>query len=58
MEESNSKPLINFRVTPELRDRLKRAAKTEDVSQTTFAKQAIEEKIIKVEKKIVVPLDK
>lgn len=47
----NKRQLKNFRFTPELIERLENAAKLEDISQTTLVKQAIREKIAKIERK-------
>ena len=45
------KQLKNFRLSPELIDRLEKAAVAEDVSQTTLVKQAIKDKVEKIERK-------
>lgn len=56
--KENPKQIKNFRFTPELSERLAKFAKLLDVSQTTLVKQAVQEKIAKIEKNLSLPIDK
>lgn len=55
---TKDKQIKNFRFTPEFADRLAKTAKLLDMSQTTLVKQAIQEKLAKLEKNLTFPIDK
>lgn len=58
MATTEEKIIKNYRLAPDLVERIDRAAKAEDISQTTLVKQAIQEKVAKIEKKLCLPIDK
>lgn len=51
------KKIKNFRLTPELSERLAKFAKLLDVSQTKFVKLALQEKMARLEKNMSVSID-